>query len=97
MGMTTWGRFVGRPTNYEELRQLAIQEVNDKLLELEERLDNLRKFTHYAENVTDRESLQDALDTTCVSDYDDAKDFKALWDIADNWPDVSWGPGTGYW
>ena len=92
-----FGRFIGQPRNYEELRQVAIQEVNDKLEELEERLGNLRKFAYHAENVTDLESLQDALDTTCVSDYDDGKDFKALWEIADNWPDVSWGPGTGYW
>ena len=85
-----------QPRNYEELRQLAIQEVHDKILELEERLDNIRKFALYAKTTTDHQSLQAALNATNVSDYDDL-DLKALFEIADNWPAVSWGPGRGYW
>jgi len=95
----SYGRFFGRPQNYEELRKLALQEVEDKILELEEHLDGLRKFAYeYVENITDHDSLEQALRDTDVGDYDDAKDFKALFDIADNWPDVSFAPGVaGYW
>ena len=94
----SFGRFYGRPQNYEELRKLALQEVEDKVAELEEHLVALREFAYgYVENITDHDSLEQALLNTDLHEYNDAKDFKALFEIADNWPAVSWPRGTGYW
>jgi len=89
-------KYIHRPKNYEELRQKAVQELDEQVLELEERLANLKKFYHYVENTTDHDSLNNALGMAGVAD-EDAESFETLSVIADHWPAVSWGPGTGYW
>ena len=86
-----------RPENFDELRQQAIQEMNAKVCELQERIDALKNF----------QANMDATDTwdfatynnltSGIEDYGDEKSLKTLFEILNNWPEVAMPPGAGYW
>ena len=89
-----------RPQNYEELRALAMKEMNLATWELEERAKTMLEFLTYMDGCEEwsPETYESALAVADIEDGDDHASLEFLFEIIENWPSVSLGPGKGgYW
>ena len=85
-----------RPRNFDELRRQAVQEMDGKVDELLDRANAMKMFMANMD-ATDTWDFDTYKQFDEIEDYGDERDLKALFEILNNWPEVSMPPGAGYW
>lgn len=89
-----------KPQNFQELTIAAQGEVQEKVYELMERIDELAKMgTRLDELDTQAFHLDAVLEALIgpADDYGDLADLRRVQEMITNWPEVTTAPGRGYW
>jgi len=86
--------------NYGELRKAAIEEMNQLMWSLEDRAETMKKFLTYMDACEEwsPEVYETALTVGDIEGEGDHESLVYLFEITENWPDVSLELGKGaYW